>query len=87
MQIIDSTGQAYAKKLGYKSYDPFDKEQNIAIGTAYLNDMYKKYKNMTHALMAYNWGPGNVDKYLSGKIKTIPEETRNYIKKILNINI
>lgn len=87
MQIMPETGKEYAKKLGYSKFEPTDIEQNKAIGRAYLNDMYKKYGNIKHALMAYNWGPGNVDKWLSGIIKNIPKETQNYILKILGESI
>jgi len=38
----------------------------------------------TSALAAYNWGVGNVDKWLKkgGDFNELPKETQNYIKKI-----
>jgi len=86
MQLMDATGQEYAKKLGLQ-YDPFNPEQNKLIGTKVLENLYKKYNNMTHTLMAYNWGQGNVDKWLKGELKNIPTETKNYIFKILEEKI
>jgi hypothetical protein len=64
-------------------------EEMKRVGVDYLNALRKKYGNDTHALAAYNWGPGNVDKLLaktgtdSNKfIAGLPAETKNYIKNI-----
>jgi soluble lytic murein transglycosylase-like protein len=54
-------------------------------GDLYMQKMLDRYNgNLEHALIAYNWGPGNADKWLKqGADKSkLPEETRNYIKKI-----
>lgn len=76
MQLMPGT----AKQMGVK--DPFDPAQNIEGGAKYLASLLKKYKGNTgHALMAYNWGPGNTDKYLAGKAKP-PKETLDYLKKV-----
>lgn len=63
-----------------------DREYNAALGKAYLDKMLDKYNgNETHALVAYNWGPGNTDKWLRNGANPVllPKETRNYIQKIL----
>jgi hypothetical protein len=43
--------------------------------------MFDKYGNWDDALAAYNWGPGNVDKWIArGRNEDqMPSETRNYI--------
>jgi hypothetical protein len=43
--------------------------------------MFDKYGNWDDALAAYNWGPGNVDKWIArGRNEDqMPAETRNYI--------
>lgn len=59
----------------------FNPELNIRIGSAYLGQLYKKYKgNMVLALAAYNAGPAEVD-----RTGTVPSyrETNNYIDRII----
>lgn len=58
--------------------------ENRRMGREYLDAMIRKYGNQTTALMAYNWGPGNVDKWLASgaDIKKVPSETLNYVKKV-----
>ena len=68
----------------YKKYnvgDPFDIEQNISIGTAYLAFLLQKFDgNLEHALAAYNCGPTRVIEY-----KGIPpiKETQEYVERIM----
>ena len=70
----------------------YQAEDNIKIGTKYYKTLYDKYKNNAVALMAYNAGSGNVDRWIQeGTIKpdgtdaeNIPyKETNNYVRKIL----
>lgn len=88
MQIMPDTWAGLTKKYGKTNYDINNPQQNIEIGTLYLNEQLNKYGNEAYALMAYNWGPGNVDKWLkSGKTITVPKETRDYVKKIIGVDI
>ena len=77
MQLMPAT----AAELGV---NPKDKLQNVAGGVKYFDDMLAKYGDKNIALAAYNWGPGNVDKWLKrgGNEAELPAETRNYIKKV-----
>lgn len=71
-----------ARDLGVTN--PKDPAQAIPGGATYLKQQYDKYKNFDHALMAYNWGPGNVDKWLAagGDPSQLPAETQGYIAKV-----
>lgn len=60
-------------------------EHNIDCGARILSEELKTFGNVTHALAAYNWGSGNVTKWLKngGKMEHLPAETRGYIAKIM----
>ncbi len=82
MQLMPATAAA----MGVT--DPLDPEQNRAGGTRYINSMFARYDDDPElALMAFNWGPGNVDRWLSkGRPpKTVPKETRAYVAKLLPV--
>ena len=74
MQLMPAT----AREFGVGN--PFDPEQNVRGGVAYLRQLLDRYdQKVDLALAAYNAGSGNVDKY-----GTVPpfKETRNYVDKI-----
>lgn len=88
MQIMPGTGADMAKRLGVQNYSPEmlkDPEFNKAAGQEFLKVLTDKYKDPKLVLAAYNWGPGNVDKWLAagGDESKLPRETRNYIPAIL----
>ena len=60
-------------------------EENRRVGQEYLDAMYRKYGDQATALAAYNWGPGNVDKWLKSGAdpKKLPSETKKYISNIM----
>jgi hypothetical protein len=45
--------------------DRFDEQQNRVLGRAYLAQMYRRYGSWFDAVAAYNWGPGNMDSWVS----------------------
>jgi len=74
MQLMPAT----AADLGVK--DSFDPVDNISGGSRYLSRLLDKYHgDLDHALAAYNWGQGNVDRHGLDKM---PTETRNYLVKV-----
>jgi hypothetical protein len=50
---------------GTRTQDLYDRQTNLSLGFRYLNQMIDKYKgDVRLALLAYNRGPGTVDKVL-----------------------
>lgn len=73
MQLMPQT----AEDLGVK--DPHDPVENVIGGVRYLKGLLDRYSgNVKKALAAYNWGPGNLEKY--GGKGNMPQETRNYLR-------
>jgi hypothetical protein len=65
---------------------PDPEVENRRVGRDYLNAMLERYGgDQEAALAAYNWGPGNADKWVaSGKGRDrLPRETQGYLANIL----
>jgi hypothetical protein len=64
-----------------RGIDPYDEAQNRAEIPKLAGELFDKYGNWDDALAAYNWGPGNVDKWIArGRNEDqMPAETKNYI--------
>jgi D-alanyl-D-alanine carboxypeptidase len=60
--------------------DPFNPEDNILAGTAYIKEMYARY-GAPGFLAAYNAGPEALDDYLAGN-GDLPDETVNYLAAV-----
>ena len=63
----------------------YDPETNIRYGTYYLSYLYERYGDWDKVIAAYNWGLGNLDKWLADghTVDDIPvKETANYLKKV-----
>jgi hypothetical protein len=65
--------------------DRFDIRQNRVIGRAYLARLYGRYGNWPDAIAAYNWGPGNLEQWISNgrPVDALPLETARYLLKVL----
>ncbi|MFP4391770.1 MAG: transglycosylase SLT domain-containing protein [Desulfohalobiaceae bacterium] len=97
MQIMPTTGQDIANRLGEKFSHPLQllhPETNIRYGTFYLHKQLESFQgNLILASAAYNAGPGNVRRWLNSRgrlpseiwLECIPyAETRKYVQRILS---
>lgn len=92
MQVMPATGKWIAPQIGLKDYSLTDPNDNINLGTWYLDHTHQEYNNNSMlAVASYNAGPGNVSSWLS-RFKTqdpdvfvekIPfKETRGYVESV-----
>jgi soluble lytic murein transglycosylase-like protein len=77
MQFMQPTAAEYG-------VDRFDVISSIKGGEAYLGRLEKQFGNLGLALAAYNYGPGNLRKWLrdGAKLGAMPVETKDYVMKI-----
>lgn len=74
MQLMPGTASAYGVT------NPFNPDQNVAAGVAYLHDLLQRYHgDVALALAAYNAGSGAVQKY--GGIPPYAE-TKAYVENV-----
>ena len=79
MQLMPSTQKIYSVN------DPFNAQQNINAGVAYLKHLLNTYNNnLKLSLAAYNAGEGAVKKFGN----TVPpyKETENYINRVQTLH-
>ena len=69
---------------------PYDPEDAIKAQAAYMAWLHKQTGGeLYHALMAYNWGIGNFNKWRKNPLG-VPAETRDYVRRIygfLNLEV
>ena len=95
MQLMPDTGRWAAGCLGIEGYSDdllFEPEVNIRIGAWYLRQLLNQFEgSLPVALAAYNGGPSNVEKWLSGgrwswsinDLEQIPfGETARYVDRV-----
>ncbi|ELV7528490.1 lytic transglycosylase domain-containing protein [Edwardsiella ictaluri] len=82
MQLMPGTAADY----GLSPSERFDPQKSMMAGTMHFNRLLRKYKgNYQDALRAYNWGEGNMDKWISGgRSGSMPKETMDYPGRVMN---
>ena len=81
MQVVDKTN--LDPGFGVTPAKNKSPDERARVGRDYAKAMLDRYNNQQHAAMAYNWGPGNVDKWLAkGQAAPIPKETEDYVVKV-----
>ena len=96
MQLMEETAVERSNAIEgteVEAYDLYDPETNIKLGTSYFAYLMGLYdNNIVLAIIAYNAGLGNVEKWIKdgvikadgSDIENIPyKETENYVRKIL----
>ncbi|HEY9771959.1 MAG TPA: lytic transglycosylase domain-containing protein [Coleofasciculaceae cyanobacterium] len=92
MQVMPPTGEAAAKNIGLSSYSLIEPEDNVNIGTYYLDFTHEKYGNNSMlAVASYNAGPNAVAQWVSRYglqdadefVAKIPyPETQGYVESV-----
>lgn len=94
MQVVDSTAQEMSEKIGMINFEPnmlYQPQVNIEIGTKYFSTLVNKYDDVILALIAYNAGQGNLDKWMrNGQVTDVASyynlpysETTAYWQKVM----
>ena len=97
MQVMPTTGESVARLNKFAGFDRdklFDSDTAIKIGTWYISQLMKRFKNDPFlAAAAYNAGPEAVQGWITKNgyhgerdlfVELIPfSETRGYVKKVL----
>ncbi|WP_225882695.1 transglycosylase SLT domain-containing protein [Thalassoporum mexicanum] len=92
MQVMPDTGAWIAGKTGITSYSLSNPEDNIKMGTWYLDYTHREYGNNSMlAVASYNAGPGAVARWVNQRSLSDPDvfvqqipysETRGYVVKV-----
>ena len=92
MQVIPPTAKSVAQQMGLRDYSLTNPQDNIKIGTFYLDFTHKKYNNNSMlAVASYNAGPNAVARWVNRYgladadefVEKIPySETKGYVEKV-----
>ncbi|MEM8722916.1 MAG: transglycosylase SLT domain-containing protein [Cyanobacteria bacterium P01_G01_bin.39] len=92
MQVMPATGKNAAQNIGLSNYSLTKPEDNVNIGTYYLDFTHKKYGNNSMlAVASYNAGPNAVAKWVDRYglqdvdkfVEQIPyRETKGYVESV-----
>jgi soluble lytic murein transglycosylase len=92
MQVMPDTGKEIAQRINLKDYSLTDPEDNVKLGTWYLDYTHKVYDNNSLlAIASYNAGPGNVSSWVEKYklddfdifVENIPfAETKGYVETV-----
>jgi soluble lytic murein transglycosylase len=92
MQVMPATGEWVAQQLQIKEYSLTDVQDNVNLGTWYLNYTHQEYNNNSLlAIASYNAGPGNVSAWMKKYRTSDPDvfvekipfrETQGYVEAV-----
>ncbi len=84
MQIMPATGEWIAGKIrieGFTASGLSDPATNIRLGTWYLRYLIDRFGDTSTALIAYNAGPGNAERWRTSDDAVFPE-TSEYVRRV-----
>lgn len=84
-QFMPDTARDMGLKVNSQVDERLDPEKSRAAASVYMRQLLKRYDgNVDNALRAYNWGMGNVDKWIANgsDISALPKETQDYTGKV-----
>lgn len=84
-QFMPGTARDMGLRVDSTVDERLNPEKSRAAATIYMRQLLKRYDgNVDNALRAYNWGMGNVDKWIANgsDISQLPKETREYTGKV-----
>ena len=92
MQVMPGTGKWVADRINLKQYNSENPNDNILLGTWFLDYTHRQYDNNSMlAVASYNAGPTNVSKWLKTLGKSDPDEfveaipfgeTKGYVRQV-----
>ncbi len=84
-QFMPGTARDMGLRVDSQVDERLNPEKARAAASVYMTQLLKRYDgNVDNALRAYNWGMGNVDKWIANgsDISQLPKETREYTGKV-----
>jgi hypothetical protein len=84
-QFMPGTARDMGLRVDSQVDDRLNPEKSRAAASVYMRQLLNRYDgNVDNALRAYNWGMGNVDKWIANgsDISALPKETREYTGKV-----
>ncbi|QHJ83899.1 MAG: hypothetical protein [Caudoviricetes sp.] len=83
-QFMPGTARSLGLHVGSDYDDRLDPNKSRAAASIYMSRLLSHYDgNVNDALRAYNWGEGNMDKWIAGgRTGFMPKETQEYAGKV-----
>ncbi len=84
-QFMPGTARDLGLRVDSQVDERLDPSKSRAAASVYMRQLLKRYDgNVDNALRAYNWGMGNVDKWIANGSdpSALPKETREYTGKV-----
>ena len=86
MQLMPATGEYISQRASFNwsgAHKLTEPGYNIRLGIAYIKELHRSFKgNVEHALIAYNWGPANLNRALKNG-SHIPDSTVRYARSVI----